>query len=243
MNIEQFEKLYNILLEENQEDKQKKKDTYLIEFEIQDTKFAFFKDQNEQYICKFNFDFLEEPQQVTVLYKNKNQLQFKVDDASDNEEIYNKEKFKEYFHPQFLLFKEATKKFKEYLINTKKIKEQKNKLTIVSIQTLLKQDQNIQQTLNIDGIIFNISDIKNTYKDMYRIDFELTQSISAEKYITAIFKTISTGNYYIIEIYLSQKMNDFENAIKLSKDQFAQKYPNYFESLNQAIKTFLKMNN
>lgn len=246
MNIKEFNKLYNILLEQIQKEEQEKvnKDKYLIEFEIQDTKFSFFKNQEEKYICKFNFDFLNEPQQVTVLYKNNNQLQFKVDDSEDVEQTYDRQKFKEYFYPQFQLFKEATRKFKEYLISTKKIKEQKNSLTIIPLEVLMKRQENIQQTINIDGIIFNIAEIKNTYKDMYRADFEISQAenLDSEKYITAIFKTISVQNYYILEVYLSKENNDIENANELSKDQFAEKYPTYFSSLNQAIKTFLKMN-
>lgn len=243
MTIEQFNKLYNVLLEQKKD--QKGKDTFIFEFEIQTTKFAFFKGDDGAYKCKFNFQFLNEPQQVTVLYKGGGDLEFKVDDAQKTEEVYDKKKFKDYFHPQYQLFKQAAHKFKEYLQNTKKIKENKNNLTIVPLQTLIKRQQDKQQVLNIDGVMFNINEIKNTFKDMYRADFEISQaqSIDAERFITAVFKTISSQNFYILDVYLSKEDNELKDATKIDKNQFRTKYPTYFTKLNKALTTYLKMNN
>ena len=243
MTIDQFKHLYNVLFEQKQD--QKGRDTFIIEFDIQETKFAYFRGQDKKYKCKFNFQFLDQTQQVTVLFKGDNQLEFKVDDPEEEEEIYDKKKFKEYFHPQYQLFKQSFDKFKEYLSNNKKIKEEKNQLTIIPLDVLMKRQQDKQQLLNIDGVAFNINEIKNTFKDMYRVDFEITQaqSITTQRFITAIYKVIASQNYYIIDVYLSKEDNELKDATKITKDQFASKYPNYFDKLNKAIKTYLSMNN
>lgn len=243
MNKEQFKKLYHILVEQNQS-QQKKKDQFIVQFDIQQTKFAFFKNEDGRFICKFSFEFLDQPQRVTVTFNGKKDLEFKIDDAQDNEQIYAIKKFKQYFNPQYTLFKEAFDKFKQFLESKQKLQTEKNVLTIIPLSTLMHKEQNKQTKINIKDTSFTFNEIANTFKDTFRVDFELAQidNLDLEKYITAIFKAITNQNYYILEVYLTKTQNDIENATKLSKDQFSSKYPTYFEKLNKAIQTFLQLN-
>lgn len=242
MNKEEFKNLYKVLFEDKEQ--QKQKNIFLTDITIQDTKFSFFKDENHHYLCKFNFQFLDQAQQVTVEFKGKQDLKFKIDDINDSEEIYDLKKFKEYFNPQFQLFKEAFTKFKEFLSNKSKLKREKNNLHIVPLETILNSQQNKQTNITIDGIVFTINEIEDTFDDTYRVDFQLNQAddYNTEKYVVAVFKNISKQNFYIMNFYLNKQQNDLENANIIDKDQFAKIYPTYFESLNKAITTFLNMN-
>lgn len=242
MNTKEFNNLYKILFEEKEE--QKQKDIFLIDITIQDTKFSFFKNKNKHYLCKFNFQFLDQVQQVTVEFKDKQDLEFKIDDPEDNEEIYDLKQFKEYFYPQFQIFKQAFTKFKEFLSNKNKIEKENNSLTIIPLEAILNSKQNKQNNITIENTVFTINEIEDTFNDTYRVDFELNQAdnYNTQKYVIAVFKNISKQNFYIMQFYLSQQQNDLQNAIVINKDQFAQDYPVYFRKLNKAITTFLNMN-
>lgn len=243
MDTKEFKHLYNNLTNQNEEQK-KQKDVFIIQFEVQDTKFAFFKNQNKNYLCKFSFNFLEQPQRVEVEFRGNNDLQFKVDDSNDIEQIYDLKKFKQYFFPQYTLFKEAFENFKHFLESKNKLKKQQNKLKIVPLQNIINKQKDKQSTIDIDGISFLFNEIKNTFKDTYRVDFELDQTDATDdqKYITVIFKAITDSNYYILDVYLNKSNEELDEEDKLSKDQFADKFPIYFTSLNEAIKTYLNMN-
>ena len=240
MNKEEFKNLYHIMFEEKEE----QKDDFIIQFDIQNTKFNFFKTQDKHYLCKFSFQFLDEPQRVTVNFKGKNDLDFLIDDTEQNEQKYDLKKFKEYFNPQFQLFKEAFEKFKEFLESKKKIKKQNNILTVVPLDILLNRDKNSQTTITIEGIDFTFNEIQNTFKDTFRVDFDLLQAdkLTSEKNVTTVFKSISNQNFYILEILLSKDENDLQNATKIDKQEFDIHYPLYLSKLNKAIKTFLDMN-
>lgn len=243
MNIEEFEKLYHIMFE--QREQQKEEDIFISQITIQNTKFNFYKNQNKHYLCKFNFQFLDEPQRVTVQFKGTSQLEFKITDTQSNDQVYNLKKFKDYFFPQFQLFKEAFQQFKQFLENKKKSKSQTNTLKVIPLDILMNSTLNKQIKINIDNVTFTFNQILNTFKDTYRVDFQLTQAdnLDSQKFVTAVFKVISSQNYYILEVYLAKVQNDLQNAIKISKDQFKDKYYLYLIKLNKAIKTFLDLNN
>ena len=82
MRIDQFKHLYNILTE------QKQQNNFLVEFTIQEIDFLFFQKQ-KNYICKFNFEFLSEPQQVTVELLTDNNIKFIIKDQDDEEQEYD----------------------------------------------------------------------------------------------------------------------------------------------------------
>lgn len=240
MKKEEFKNLYKILLE--QKNQQKEKDIFIIQFDIQNTKFNFFKNEDKHYLCKFSFQFLDEPQRVTVEFNHKNNLKFIIDDTNQHEQIYDLKEFKQYFNPQFILFKEAFEKFKQFLKSKEKLKTQKNVLKIIPLNNLV--DKFSQSKINIKGITFTFNKIKNTFKDVYRVDFEIDQidKLDLEKYISVIFKALTNTNYYILEIYLS-KENNIQDSIKIDKEEFIQKYPTYVNKLNKAIQTYLTINN
>lgn len=245
MNSIEFKNLYHLMFEQKQQEVQKQKDNFLIQFDIQDTKFAFFRNEEKKFLCKFSFDFLDEPQRVTVIFNGKTDLEFSIDDTEDNEQKYDLKKFKEYFNPQFLLFKEAFERFKQFLESKQKLKQEKNILTVIPLDVLMNRDKDKQVKLNIDGLHLTFNQILNAFKDTFRVDFELAQAdnLESQKYITAVFKVLASQNYYILEVYLTKQQNDLQNATNIDKDQFAKKYPTYFEKLNKGIKTFLQMNN
>ena len=102
----------------------------------------------------------------------------------------------------------------------------------------------MQTSIDIGGVSFLFNQIPNTFKDTFRADFALAQAdkINNENYATVMFKIFNTKNFYLLEAYLSQSNESLDDATKLSKEQFAQKYPDYFSKLNKAIITFLDMN-
>ena len=243
MNTEEFKNLYKILFEEKEQ--QKKKDIFLTDITIQNNKFTFFKNEEDRYLCKFTFQFLDQAQQVTVQFKGKKDLQFKIDDSEENEEVYDLKKFKEYFNAQYILFKEAFEKFKEFLMNKNKLKSENNTLKIIPLETILNKNNIKTSNITIEGINFIINEIETTFKDTYRVDFQLNQSddYNTQKFIVTIFKVLSKQNFFLMQFYLSKQQNKLQDATIIDKDQFAKIYPIYFKKLNEAITTFLQMNN
>lgn len=243
METKQFKDLYDKLLDQKEQQNKKQKDEYLIQFEIQNIKFAFFKNQNKHFLCKFNFTFLQQPQRVEVEFKGDNNLQFKIDDSNEVEQMYSLKQFKQYFNPQYQLFKKAFQQFKQFLDSKKKLKKQQNSLTIIPLKNIMDKTQ-VETTITMDNTEFIFNEINNSFNDTYRIDFKLDQmdGIDDKKYVTTIFKVIASHNYYIIEVYLNDNNQSLDNSTKLSKEEFESDYPVYFSKLNEAIKTFLNMN-
>lgn len=241
MKVKQFKQLYNLLME------QKQKDTFIVQFTIQDVEFLFFKNE-KNYICKFNFTFLEEPQQVTVELKPDNKIKFIIDDVKEDEEEYTRDQFKQYFNYHYQLFLEAVKKFKEFITNKQKIKEEQNTLKIIPLEKVLNQTSSQNSIITMDGVDFNFTELKNSFNDVFKVTFSLTQdqTFPVQKNAIAVVKNLFSQNYFILKMFLSNTENEKEienedDVIELTKDQFAQKYVLYFDKLNKAIKAYLNI--
>lgn len=248
MDLRKFKQLYNYILEQIQE--QKQQNSFIVQFTIQDVDFLFFKNQ-KNYLCKFGFNFLEEPQQITVQLKTDNKITFVMDDTNENQEEYSKDQFKEYFSYHYNLFVKAVNKFKEFITNKQKLKEEQNTLKVVPLEKLLNQtDNNDAANITIDNVVFNFEKIENSFKDILRVSFDITQNqdFPIQKHVIAVIKNLFSQNYFILKVFLSnmnkedQDVNqNQEEVIQLTKDQFAQKYVIYFDKLNKAIKAYLNI--